>query len=299
MRSRSSTFTRPFSGSIPTAPRLSRSSGMSRPTVISSAAPSAVEPSDSSTTCRPPLARTGADGHRPGVEAHVHAVAMERLGQEVGAARMLPVVDAVARVDDGDRHAVAGVHLPQLHAARPAAQHHHPVRQLAQRGALAVGPVPGLLQPRQGRDAGVRAHGQHHAAGLQRPRRAGRIADFNPEWIGPGEASLAPDRLRAGLGQCLHVARVVRIVPIDAIDHVVAKGRCLRPRVLAATVMDRGGMQQRLGWHALPERTAAAEQVALDDRHRGATLAALVGRGLARGPGADDDQVVSVHAREE
>jgi hypothetical protein len=62
--------------------------------------------------------------------------------------------------------------------------------------------------------------------------------------------------------------------------------------------MDRRGVQERLGRHALPEGTAPAEQVALDDRHRGATLAGLVGRGLAGSTGADDDQVVSVHGGE-
>ncbi len=60
---------------------------------------------------------------------------------------MLAVVDAVPRMHDGDRHAIAGIDLAELHAAGAAAQHDHPVGQLPQRRSLTVGPVARFLSP--------------------------------------------------------------------------------------------------------------------------------------------------------
>ena len=99
-------------------------------------------------------------------------------------------------MDDGDRHPVACVDLAELHAARPAAQHHHAIGQLAQSRALAVGPVARFLEPRQGRDSRVEP-----TARITLPassvRAAGGIADLDRQWIGTRELRFSADRLGA------------------------------------------------------------------------------------------------------
>ena len=64
------------------------------------ASPSAVVAIGEVDDVAPVGARPAAQADRPDAEPHGHAIALEPLGEEPGAARVLAIMDPVARVDD-------------------------------------------------------------------------------------------------------------------------------------------------------------------------------------------------------
>ena len=232
----------------------------------------------------------GAHAGRARPEPQRDAVGLQGVAEQCRRARMVLVVDPVPRVDQRDRHAIACVDLGQLDARRPRAEDRQRAGQLAGRGALDVRPRVRLAEAGEvARHPADRSDRQHDRTGLEHA-----VADADASRA--VERGRPADDGRAGPLEALHVARVVgRIGPL-AVDHVVAEVRRLRPRVVAATVVDRGSVEERLRGHARPERARAAEEAAVDDRHRCVSRARVVGSRLAGRAGADDDEVVSVHA---
>src|SRR6266550_7272085 len=90
------------------------------------------------------------------------------------------------------------------------------------------------------------------------------------------------------------MARIVGVVDLLAVDHPVAEVAGLGPRKVTTSLVNRGGMQQGLGGHALPVRATATEQVALDDGDLRPSAAGEVSRGFAGGAGTNDRDVVVV-----
>ena len=80
---------------------------------------------------------------------------------------------------------------------------------------------------------------------------------------------------------------------------LIMKSRCAEARGQSyggrVRVMPRSVREERLRRQAADVRAAAAEPAPIDDGHRRAEVARLVGRGLARRSRADDDEVVRVH----
>ena len=215
---------------------------------------------------------------------------LQRVAEQCRRARMVLVVHPVPRVDQGDRHAIAGVDLRQLHAGRARAEDRQRPGQLASRGALDVRPRVRLGEAGQvARHATDRSDRQDHRSGLE-----DAVADADASR--PVQRGRPANDRRAGSLEALHVAGVVGRIGSLAVDHVVAEVRRLRPRVVAATVVDGRRVEERLGGHARPERARAAEEAAVDDRHRCIPGARVVGSRLAGRSGPDDDEVVSVHA---
>ena len=200
--------------------------------------------------------------------------------------------EALARLDDRDRHAKPGEHLGQLRAGRSATQDEQAGRQLTGPGGVLVGPGPDRVDPVDRRDLRVGTHRDDHVGRAQLVALP-VVADNHPARSGQG--CLTPDDRRAGTFQAAHVAGVVRVVPILAIDHVVAPGRGPGPVVVRAGRMALGGVQERLRGNTAPERARSAEQVAVDHRHARSASARFIGRCLAAGAGADDHEVKMVH----
>ena len=165
------------------------------------------------------------------------------------AARVVLVVDPVSRMDEGDRHAVAGVDLRQLDAGR-ARRRGSPANAGSSRVDVPSTFVHGCASPRPGRSRGTRL--TDPTARMIVPASRTR----SPTRTRPGPSSVADPRIdrRAGSLQALHVAGVVWRIGSFAVDHVVAEVRRLRPRIVAATVVDGRGVEQRLRGHARPER---------------------------------------------
>ncbi len=156
---------------------------------------------------------------------------------------------------------------------------------------FAIGPASRAdrVEPVHGRDARRRSDRDQDEAALELSRSAARQRDADPARA--FDVRRAPDCDRAVLDVVLLMGRVVGVVDAFAVDHPVAKGRCLLPRKVATRVVDRGRVQQRLRGHAGPVRARTAEQVALDDRDRLTAPPCLAQRGLARRTRADDHEV--------
>jgi tripartite-type tricarboxylate transporter receptor subunit TctC len=124
---------------------------------------------------------------------------------------------------------------------------------------------------------------------------ANLISISDPDAARTVERGGAADHGSPGIGERTDVTRVIGRVRSLTVDHVVAEVRGLRPGVVAARVVDRCGVKQRLRGHARPERAGPTEEGAVDDRHRRVTRTPVIGGGQPGGAGADDDDVESVH----
>ena len=119
-----------------------------------SRAPRRCSPSSSSTTWAPPrgAAWTPDRASRRGGAGRPRA--SRRRAEQLGRARDAPVVDAVAGMDERDRHAVAGVDLGQLDARSARRRGSGGLRQLARRCALARSSTAGRPRGPAGRGRG-------------------------------------------------------------------------------------------------------------------------------------------------
>ncbi len=100
-------------------------------------------------------ALAGPHPSRPRTQPERNAVSFERRGEKGGRARVLLVVHAVPRMDQRDRHVVAGVHLRKLDPGRPRPQDGQRARQLTDGSALDVRP---RMRVREARKVGHAAH---------------------------------------------------------------------------------------------------------------------------------------------
>src|SRR5207245_8808433 len=94
--------------------------------------------------------------------------------------------------------------------------------------------------------------------------------------------------------ETLPMARIVRVGDALAIDHVIAARRRPFPGVVVAARTPSRRIQQRLGGDTAPERTRAAEQVAVRNRHARASCAGLVSSRLTGGTGSDDHEIAAI-----
>lgn len=221
--------------------------------------------------------RRGFDPDRPGPEPQLDPVGGKGSGEGGRVVRVVAVVEALLRVDDRDRDAVAGEDLPELDARGAAAQDDEAPRQLAGRGRLAVRPGPDPLETGQVGDGRPASDGDDDVPGLEDRLLAGRGANGHP--AGADEPRLAPDDPRAGRLEGPEVPAVVGPLAPLPVDHVVAPVRGPRPRVVAAEgvvpaawrrVFD--GMQAQKG--QLPPRSSRSTTVTLAPRRRASWAAA-------------------------
>lgn len=94
-------------------------------------------------------ALTGLEAHLlgTGVEAHIDALLAQDTEDQLADSRVLAVDQPVAALHERDRDAEARVQLAELDADRSATEDDDALRQLLERGRLAVGPVASLLEP--------------------------------------------------------------------------------------------------------------------------------------------------------
>ena len=203
---------------------------------------------------------------------------------------MVPVVKSCRRLDERDRHAIAGEDLGHLEPSRAAAENGQAARQGACAGRLAIGPRLNPVEAGQIGHCRATADGDDQIASLDLAC-ATALAHLHAHCTRPDDRRLAADHLGAGVLEPLDVAAVVGPVELDAIDHAVAEVGRPGPAIAAASGVHGRRVEQRLRRHACPERARAAEQLAVDDRHRCATPPRLVRGGLAARAGTDDDEV--------
>ena len=200
--------------------------------------------------------------------------------------------DARVGLDDGDRHAVAGVDLGQLRADGTATHDEQAAGQLARCGALAVVPELDLVQALDIGDARAAAHGDDDVAGVEHAFAA--LGQGHAHGAGAVEPGGAADRFSADAAIALLVAGIGRVVGLLAADHVVAEVGGLLPGEVAARVVHGRRVEQGLAGHAGPEGAGAAEEVAVHDGHAVAAFASELEGGLTGRAGADDDEVECV-----
>src|SRR5438445_2046016 len=237
-------------------------------------------------------ARPDALGAR--VLPHVDARRSERLREERRAPRVIRRVD-LPGAHDGGAYAEPRVDLRQLGTGRSGAKDRDAFRELAEARPFLVRPEARLGETVELRHLSERADCDDDVLRLELARLA--VGPHN-HLAGAGERRRATHRNDPGGLVVANVARVVGIVPTFAHDHVVAPRRRLLPGILATVGADLGSVEQRLRWHAAPERAGSAEEIALDECDGRAAGAGVAGRGLARYTRADDDEVEPLgHAR--
>ncbi len=227
----------------------------------------------------------------PDVDPLLGQLVRDRLRRQRVVARQ----DAVARLDDRDGNVEPRVHLRELHADGPAAEHHQAGGELAGRGRLPIGPVAGLRQARQRGHDRRRARRDDDVARLERLGPA--VVDRDLDAPRSREAAVPLDHASARCLQVPDVAGVARIRRSLAGDHPVPAVRGMLPGHVEAAVAPGSLVQQRLRGHAGPEGTLAAHQVALDHRHCGPPRSCLERRRLAGRASSDHDHVVHVTPR--
>ncbi len=242
---------------------------------------------------RPVGPATGDDPARAGGGADVDAVGAKGGLQGRGVARVVAVVQAVVRVDNRHRHAVADEDLRDLGAARAAAEHDEAAGKAAGAGRLVRRPGVAVLQAIDARDRRLRSDCQHDVGRLEDAPTAGPVDGHAP---GPVQPALATDHDGPRFLEGAHVARVVRDVPTLAVDHPVAPGRRLRPWIVAAERVDAGRMQEGLGRHAGKEGAFTAGECPLHDGDARAALPGQVRRRLTGRTGPDHHELEPIHA---
>ena len=115
--------------------------------------PSAVLPSESSTRWAPSVPAPPRTRVARTPSRRRDTVPAQALGKELGGAWMVAIVEVVARMDDRDRHSVAGIHLAELHAGGAAAEDEQRAGKDPRAGALPIRPRCDLVEARQVRDA--------------------------------------------------------------------------------------------------------------------------------------------------
>ena len=199
------------------------------------------------------------------------------------------------RADEGGPDVEPRVDLRELCAGRTSSENRDARRQLAETRSFLVRPEACFSETLELRHLCDGADGDHDVPGLELARRTLRPHDH---LSGANEPGTAADRHDADGLVGLDMTRVVGVVAALAHDHVVAARGCLLPRVVAAAGANLCRVQQRLRWHAAPERARAAEEIALDERDRRAARSRVAGRSLARSARADHDEVEALgHAR--
>jgi hypothetical protein len=198
---------------------------------------------------------------------------------------------AVGGLDDGGGDAEAGVHLGQLGADGPAAEHDHRRRQLLGLDRLTVGPVRGVGEPGDRRDRGVvpvatttpapraergrrpvtasgRRAGRARGRTCRPCRRTARRRPCRPSrrWPRPGCAGRPGPSRRDGRGA-----------------GETGDSACLGEQV--------GGADHHLRRDAPPVGALTADQAGLDADDLEPGLGEPTGDVLASGPHADDDHV--------
>ena len=206
IRSRSSGSRRPSSGVTPTDSSPSPSSGTSRPMASRISWPSTGGSVVSSMTWAPSAPSPARTRVAREPSRRVDAVRLQDLAEQCRDERgWSSIVDPVARMDQGDRHAIAGVDLRQLHAGR--------TRTEDRRGSAATSrvEVPSHVRPRVrlGEPWQVAERGSSMpTARITAP--ASRTLVAHADSARAVERSRAANDGRAGALEALHVAGVVR-----------------------------------------------------------------------------------------
>ncbi len=242
----------------------------------------------------PVLAASGPGRGGPDAEPDVDAVPAEKRRDDLGVPGVLGRHEPVARLDDGDRDAEAGVDLGELAARRTAAEDEQALRQLTGQGRLAIGPRPDGVEPGQRRNLRPRADGHDDvlAADLVGPVV---VPDLDPS--APDDPRRAAEADGSHVLEPLDVRCVVRLLGARRpVDHVVAGRGRPAPRVRRRVRgVLRRTVEEGFRRQAADERTAPAEPQPIDDGDGRTTSACFVGGGLAGRAGTDDDEVERFH----
>ncbi len=225
-----------------------------------------------------------------GVEAHVDAFLSQDVEDEGADRRVLAVDQVVCALHEGDLDPEAAEELAELDADRAAAEDHDARRQGLERRRLAVGPVAGVCEAVDRRDARVAAGGDDDPLRFQCPA-------VDIDTAGAGDPRFASND-----GHSLPLVAGDLAAVVEVADHVVAVLGDLRPLDLrlgdacCSAGVEAGFRrpQQRLGGDAGPIGALAADQLALDERHVESLVVEARDGDLAGRAGSDHDGVESL-----
>ena len=174
--------------------------------------------------------RPRADRPHPGPD--LDAVAFEGGSDRLGVAGVVGRRQPRSGLDDRRRHPEPDIHLGELAAGRPTAQHEQARRQLAGEGGLAVGPGRHRVEPGDGRDLRLRTDGDDHIPSAELVLRP-VVADDHAAAADDGR--VAPVHGRPG---CLEAPDMTGVIGLGRVggpvDHPVAVCGGTRPVVTLA-----------------------------------------------------------------